>query len=138
MALADPMGTIIAELKAANLASGRVRGGEPAAGDAKAAGAFQRFVVLVDLGGTRFKRAPLQQLRYGFRCYGSTYQDARALYAELSGALHIAGPRIGATGVGIYLSADDTGGSANQDPDTEQPYYDGVIDLFATAEAVAA
>ena len=134
--MVDPMGTIIAELKTANLASGRVRGGEPAPGDARAAGSFQRFVVLTDLGGRRYGRTPLQQLRYGFRCYGSTYQDARALYAELSDTLHIAGPRIGGTGVAIYQSVDDTGGSANRDPDTQQPYYDGVVELFASVETV--
>lgn len=133
----DPLGTVIAELRAANVASKRVRGGEPAVGDAKPAGSFQRFVVLVRLGYQRLHRTPMQILRIGVRAYAPTYQDAAALYGEISDALDNAGPRLSLAGVPIYQSLDDTGGTAEKDPDTGQPYETGVLELFAGTQAIA-
>ena len=133
----DPTGTIVAELRTAGLASGRVAAGEAPPAWAQGPGHYQRFVVLTRLVTNRVKRAPVQVVRLGFRCYGVTWQDAAALYGELSDALHLAGPRIGGTGVGVYLTTDDQGGSAQKDPDTSQPYEDGVIALFATTDGVA-
>lgn len=135
--LSDPMGSVIYELRAANVASKRVRAGEAAPGDVQPAGSYQRFVVISDLGGPRFHRTPLQILRYAIRCSGVTYQDARDLYGEVSDVLDNAGPRYGPTDVPIYQTLDDTGGSAGKDPDTGQPYYDGVFEIFAGAQALA-
>lgn len=145
--LSDPMGSVIYELRAANVASKRVRAGEAAPavvvngvtvdGDVRPFGSFQRFVVISDLGGPRFHRTPLQILRYAIRCYGVTYQDARDLYGEVSDVLDNAGPRYGPTDVPIYQTLDDTGGSAGKDPDTGQPYYDGVFEIYAGAQALA-
>ncbi len=138
---ADPMGTVIAELADANVASGRVRGNEPKGknanyeGDALGPGDYKRFVVVVDLGGPPIRRVPVQRLRYALRCYAPTYQDARALYGECQDVLHLAGCR--AVDVPIYQSLDDTGGSAHKDPDTNQPYYDGVFELIAATELLA-
>jgi hypothetical protein len=140
---ADPMGTIIAELVAANVASGRVRGNEPRGrstnyeGDALGPGSYKRFVVVVDLGGPPIVRTAAQGLRYAVRAYGATYQDARALYGEVQDVLHLAGNRIGVAEIPIYQSLDDTGGSAHKDPDTGQPYYDGVFGLIAGTMALA-
>ncbi len=134
----DPLGKLLTEIRAnpavASLTT-RVRGGEPAPGDSAAP--FGRFVVLVRLGTQRDKRAPVQEVRIGFRCYGSTYQDAAALYGAVSDAIHNVGPRIGATGVLIHRSFDDTGLGASKDPDTGQPHEDGVIQLFAATQVVA-
>lgn len=135
--LTDPMGSIIYELRAANIASKRVRAGEAAPGDAQPRASYQRFVVLVDLGGPRFHRAPLQVLRYSLRAYGVTYQDARDLYGDCSDVLDNAGPRYGPTDVAIYQTLDDTGGSSGKDPDTGQPFYEGVFEIFAGAQALA-
>lgn len=128
----DPTGALITELRAVNIASKRVRGGEPDQGDAVKP--YQRFVVLVRLGAVREHRAPVQEVRIGVRAYGPTYQDAAALYGEISDAIDNAGPRLSASGIAIYQSLDETGGSAARDPDTDQPYEEGVIALYAGTE----
>jgi hypothetical protein len=135
--VSDPMGSILYELRVANVASKRVRAAEPAPGDAQPHGSYQRFVVVVDLGGPRQHRMPLQVLRYAIRAYGVTYQDARDLYGECSDVLDNAGPRYGPTDVALYQTLDDTGGSASKDPDTGQPVYEGIFEIFAGAQALA-
>lgn len=133
----DPVGAIVKELQTANIASGRVRGGEPAPGDAKGANAFQRFVVLVNLGYTRLHRTPMAIWRIGVRAYAATYQDALALYGEISDVLDNAGPRLSAAGLPIYQSLDDTGSGASKDPVTNQPYEAGVIEVHAGTTVLA-
>jgi len=133
----DPLGTLLTEIRddpAVAALTTRVRGGEFAPGDA--AVPFRRVVVLVRLGMTRDKRAPVQAVRIAVRCYGSTYQDAAALYGAVSDAIHNVGPRIGATGALIYRSFDDIGTGADKDPDTGQPHEDGVIQLFSATQVV--
>jgi hypothetical protein len=135
----DPLGTLLTEIRddpAVAALTSRVRGGEPAPGDS--AVPFGRFVVLVRLGTTRDKRAPVQEVRIGVRCYGTTFADAAALYGAVSDAIHDVGPRIGATGALIYRSFDDIGMGAQKDPDTGQPHEDGVISLFAATQVVTA
>lgn len=133
----SPIGALVTELRTASIASGRVRGGEPAPGDAKAAGSFQRFVVLVNLGSRRLHKAPLVIWRIGVRAYAATFQDASALYGEISDALDDAGPRFSAAGLPIYQSLDDIGSGSEKDPDTGQPYETGVLELFAGTEVAA-
>lgn len=133
----DPVGTIVTELRDLGLASGRVAAGEAKAGWAKGPTEYQRFVVLVKLGRTIVGRAPVQVVRLAARCYGVTWQDAGELYGDFTDALHLVGPRIGPTGVGIYITRDDGGGTAEKDPETDQPYEIGVIELFATTDGVA-
>ncbi|MGD0020111.1 MAG: hypothetical protein ABSD62_12725 [Candidatus Limnocylindrales bacterium] len=135
----DPLDALLDEIAAnpgvAALTT-RVRGGEPAPGDA--ASPFERFVVLVRLGSTREKRAPVQEVRIGLRCYGTSFADAAALYGAVSDAIHNVGPRIGATGVLIHRTFDDVGNGADTDLDTGQPHEDGVISLFAATQVVTA
>lgn len=133
--LSEPMGSIITELRAAGIASRRVRGNEPAQGDATTP--YQRFVVIVDLGGPPLHRTPLQSLRYAIRCYGATYQDASALFREVHNVLDNAGARYGATGVALHNTLDDTGGAAGKDPVTAQPYYEGIFQIFAGLQLAA-
>lgn len=133
----DPLGALITELKNAGIASGRVRGGEPAPGDATKPGSFQRFVVLVRLGYQRLHRTPIQTVRVGVRAYAATHQDAAALYGLISDAIDNAGPRLSASGIPIHQSLDASGGNAQEDPDTGQPYEDGVIELIAGTEVLA-
>ncbi|HSW41754.1 MAG TPA: DUF3168 domain-containing protein [Patescibacteria group bacterium] len=135
----DPLGTLLTEIRdnaAVAALTTRIRGGEPAPGDA--ALPFGRFVVLVRLGSQRHKRAPVQEVRIALRCYGTSYADAAALYGAVSDAIHNVGPRIGATGVLIHRSFDDIGMGAERDPATGQPHEDGVISLFAATSAVTA
>lgn len=133
----DPLGTLIAELRDANIASGRVRGGEPAPDDARSKGSWQRFVVLIRLDRQRLHRAPVQFVQLGVRAYAATYQDAAALMGEVSDAVDNAGPRLSASGIPIYQSLDVSGGNAHADPDTGQPYEAGVIELIAGTEVLA-
>ncbi len=130
MTFADPMGMLVDELRDANIASGRVRTQQPDKNDAKDARHYQRFVVIVDLGGPPVRQT-IQRLRYAVRTYGATKQDARALWGEVQEVWHLAGPRISLSGVAVYQTRDDTGGSAFTDPDTGQPYYDGVYEVTA-------
>ncbi len=133
--LSEPMGTILSELRTANIASKRVRGNEPAQGDAITP--YQRFVVVIDLGGPRLHRAPLQTVRYSIRCYGATPQDASDLYRDVSDTLDNRGPRYGPTDVALHQSLDDTGGSFGKDPITKQPFYEGVFEILAGAQLIA-
>lgn len=133
--LTDPIGSIITELRAANIASKRVRGNEPGPEDAVTP--YQRFVVIVDLGGPRLHRTPMQTVRFVIRCYGATYADASDLYRDVSDVLDNGGPRYGATGVALYQSLDESGGSAGKDPVTSQPFYEGTFQIFAGAQALA-
>lgn len=133
----DPMGSLIAELRTAGIASGRVYGGEAPAGVAKAPGSYQRFVVLVRLAAVRMHRAPLVEVRIGARVYGATYQDAAALYGELSDAVDNLGPRVGTSSTAIYQSLDEGSQEATLDPGTKQPYEEGVLALWVGADALA-
>ena len=134
----DPLGKLLTEIRnnpAVAALTTRIRGGEPVSGDA--AMPYQRFVVLVRLGATREKRVPVQEVRVLVRCYGSTYQDAAALYGAVSDAIHNVGPRIGG-GVLIHRSYEDIGNGVEKDPDTGQPHEDGVISVFAATQVVTA
>lgn len=120
------------------LVDGRVRGGEPAKGDAQGPGAYLAFVVLVQLGAPRQPRVPVQFPRIAARCYGRSHAEAAALRWAVSGAIHNRGPRIHANGLGIYQSLDDEGGDQQTDPDTGQPYQTLVIEAPATTQVVTA
>lgn len=143
----DPVGAVVLELRqdmaAAAWHSGRVRGAKPAPGDAVSPDpsdpdntSYRRFVVVSRLGRVRERRAPVQTVRLALRVYGTTEQDATVGYELCSAALHNVGPRLH-RGYGIYVSHDDTGGSADEDPDTHQPLEVGVVQLVATTQAVA-
>lgn len=138
----DVLPKLLIEIRAdpavAAIVEGRVRGGEPADGDAKGPGAYLPFVVLVQLGAARHPRVPVQFPRIAARCYGRTHQEAAALRWAVSGAVHYGGPRIHANGLGIYQSLDSEGGEQNTDPDTGQPYQTLVIEAPATTQVATA
>lgn len=150
----DPLGKLLLEIRAdaavaaiagANPTSSpaRVRGMEPApktdsyAGDAQGPGGYRAFVVLVNLGGQRMRRVPVQQPRFVARCYGRTPVEAAALAVAVSDAVHFKGPRVATNDLGIYASFDDQGGEQDKDPDTQQPFVPIFIDVLATTQAVA-
>jgi hypothetical protein len=133
----DPTGALVQELRTAGLASGRVYAGEVPPGAAKSPPAYQRFIVLVRLPAMRFHRTPLQEVRYVATCYGATYQDAQALYDELSDAIDNLGPRVGASSVPIYQSLDEGADQPASDPGTGQPFTPGTIALWVGTEALA-
>jgi hypothetical protein len=125
----------------------RVRGGEPVgsmrqsggfyAGDARGAGDYQAFVVLVTLDEPVRGRVPIFDGYYGVNAYGSTFENARAVWGALVKAMHFAGGRTKVNGLHIYTSIVETGGTQDIDPVTQQPVVRGTIHIVASANAVA-
>jgi hypothetical protein len=136
----DPTGSLITELRTdsdvSDLVGARVRGFEPAPGDAKGPGAYQAFVVVVALAVPPHPRVPITFADYLVRCYGATPQGASAVWGAVVKAVHKVGPRVKTNGLGIYQSAIASGGEQLRDPDTKQPYVEGVIQVIATAQAI--
>lgn len=135
----DPMGRILTEIRdnvAVAALTTRIRGGEPAPGDALAPGSYQRFVVLTRLGHARLKRAPVQEVRIVAKCYGVTFQDAAALAGAVSDSVHAKGHRISSSGVVIFGSFDDIGQGAEKDPDTGQPMESFIVSVGALTELI--
>jgi len=144
----DPVGKLLTELRDdpavaeitgenPHIAVPRVRSPEPAPGDAQPKGSYRAHIVIAALALPRHPSVPTQRARHVVRCYGRTEEEAAALYAAASDALHHKGPRLHGSGQGIYVSHDDTGGSPDQDPDTQQPLYSFVVESVATTQAVA-
>lgn len=138
----DPLGSLLVEIRSdvdvAALVGGRVRGFEPAPGDAKPLGSYQGFVVIVALSVPPDPQLPVTFATYGIRCYGATPQAAWAVWGAVVKALHEVGPRLKANGLGIYKTIVVSGGEQSKDPDTQQPLVDGTIRLIATTQVVAA
>lgn len=135
----DVFGKVLDELRddtAVSAITTRVRGHVPGPNDAKGAGEYVPFIVVIDLGGAPLTKVPVQFPRVVVRCYGVTPQGAKALYVAASNALHDVGPRTH-SGVGFYRSKDATGGEEGSDPRTHQPYVEFTAEYIATTAAVA-
>lgn len=125
----------------------RIRGGEPVGeleqaggayeGDARGAGHYQAFVVLTTLDEPMHPRLPIFRGTYGVAAYGSTFENARAVWGAVVKAIHFVGPRVKTNGFGIYISVTESGGEQDKDPDTGQPLVRGTIRITAAANAVA-
>lgn len=148
----DPTGALIVEIRDALEDAGvtdRVRSPEPAPdvidaagtvtarGDARGPKDYIRFVVIVPLEVPPHPQLPITDARYIARCYGTDPHDAFLVYAALCDAIHAVGPRVKASGLGIYRSWIETGGTSDRDPDTLQPLITATIRLLATTQAVA-
>lgn len=138
----DPLGALLVEIRddvdVDVLVAGRVRGFEPAPGDAQPAGKYRAFVVIEATSVRPEFRVPVTFAAYGLRCYGTTPQNAWAVYGACAKALHMVGPRLKASGLGIYQSIVIDGGEQAKDPDTQQPYVLASIRLIATTQVVTA
>jgi hypothetical protein len=137
MTLTDPLGRILTEIRDDPIVAAittRIRGGEPAPGDALGAGSYLPFVVLTRLGGARLKRCPIQEVRLLAKCYATTAPNAAILAGAVSDAIHAKGHRISAAGVAIFGSFDDGGQGATRDPDTQQWHEDLIIQVNAGTE----
>lgn len=133
--MVDPTGfllTTIRDYPAVAALTTRVRGGEPAPGDALGAGSYQRFIVLAQIGRLREKRVPVQEVRYVARAYGLTAQDAVTLAGTVSDAIHNRKARANASGVQIWASFEDGGGDATNDPATGQPMVPVIVSITAS------
>lgn len=98
---------------------------------------FVAFVVLIPQVPLRHHTLPVQWTRTVARCYGRTPIEATALRWAVGAAIHNAGPRVYANGLGIYASFDVESGEPELDPVTKQPYMELVIEAPATTQAVA-
>ena len=74
---------------------------------------------------------------YAVNAYGTTPQNAWAVWGAIVKAFHKVGNRVMANGLGIYQTFVISGGEQDKDPRTEQPVVRGTIRLIATAQAVA-
>ena len=138
----DPMGALITEARAdttlAGLTGSRIRGFKPAQGDAMGAGSYQAFVVFSALSVPPHPRVPVTFAEYGVACYGTTPQNAWAVWAALVKVFHGTTPRVKTNGLGIYRTSISEGGQQDRDPDTQQPLVRGTIRLIATLQSVTA
>ena len=139
MTLVDPLGYILTTIRDdATVAAitTRIRGGEPAPGDALGPGSYLPFVVITRLGGLREKRLPMQEVRLNVACFGVTAQGAAALAGACSDAIHALSPRISSGGVGIWVAFDDGDVGATRDPDTQQWREDLIVSVIAATELI--
>jgi hypothetical protein len=138
--MTDPTGALLVEIRdylAAEGVTTRVRPTEPEPGDARRFGEYVRFVVLVALSLPPDPMLPTMDATFAVRCYGTNPVDASLVWRYVADAVHRIGPRVGTSGIGIYRSW-MTDGTPDKDPDTQQPFVNGVIRLLATTQAVAA
>lgn len=132
-----------ADLRA--LVGTRVRGQYPApedpavpgSGDVQPKGSWKAFVILSVLDAPPHPSLPITFAEVAARCYGADPTHAWSVWAALVKALHAVGPRVKASGLGIYRTAVLTGGTQDEDPDTHQPVVTGTLQVIATAAAVA-
>jgi len=145
----DPVGTLVVELRAdadvESLVGARIRTFEPLGasdtyeGDALGPGHYKAFVVVTTLSVPIDRRVPITRPEYALTCYGTSPQNASAIWGAVVKAIHGVGARIRASnGQGIYVSWAATGGEQDKDPFTSQPLVRGTIELIATAQAVTA
>jgi hypothetical protein len=148
----DPMGSLITELRndhdVAALVGNRVRGIEPAPpaknasgrviaeGDVRKPSDWVPFIVLVNAGMPPDPFLPITFGTIYANCYGTTGQNASAVYGALVKALHQVGPRVKTNGLGIYVTEIVDGGEQEKDPDTSQPVVRATISLIATTQVV--
>lgn len=138
----DPFGSLIRELLVdvdlVALVANRIRGDDPAPGDAQPLGSYRAFIVLTTLAAPPDPDLPVTFASYGARIYGATFQHAWQVYGALVKATHRVGPRLKDSGLGIYQTLVTAGGGEEKDPDTKQPYVNATITLLATTQAVTA
>lgn len=136
----DPSGSLIVEARTdpdvAALVSNRVRGPEPAPGDARGPGEYIAFVTVAALDVPPHWGVPVTFADYAINAYGTTFQNAWAVWAALVKAFHKVGPRTKANGLAIYQTLIASGGTEDNDPDTRQPVVRGVLRVVASTLAV--
>lgn len=135
----DPTGPVIVELRGdaylSALVGTRIAQGEVPPGWAKGADAYMAFVILTGAPAPD-RRVPISRTRYTARCYGATFQQAFAVWGALVQAIHMSGPRVKSNGLGIYVTAIAEDADSGKDPDTQQPFVEGTLEVIATAQAV--
>lgn len=136
----DPLGKVVTEVRDALQADGgewpvTVRGGGRSEGDATTSGDTPPLVIIRRLAGTRAIPGALR-LRLAITTYHNTRPLAAELYGRVSDALDRKGPRRNLAGVAIYISREEVGAQAGEDPDTRWPSESSIVIVHAAAQAV--
>jgi hypothetical protein len=135
----SPLGAAIAELGAdagVTAITTRIRPVEPGENDAKGPGSYVPFVVLVTLDDPWQASTAIAMTSLGLRCYAETFARAEMLYLACAAVFHRRGPRVATSGLGIYYSSAVGGPTLGKDPDTQQPYAYGVVELNRSIQAI--
>jgi len=135
----SPLGAAVAELTAdtaVRAITTRIRPVEPGAGDALGAGHFLPFVVLSVLDAPVQAPTATASVTLGLACYAETYAKAETLWLACLGVFHRKGPRVAASGLGIYNSLAIGGGIFDKDPDTAQPLVRGLVELNTSIQPI--
>ena len=148
----DPVGRLIIELReapdvaaiagenphAARDEDVRVRGQEPGPGDAQAHDAVPSLRADPHPGpAAAWPACPPSERGTSCSASGAIGSRPTACTGPAAMPSTTLGPAWPAAGMAIYVSHDDTGGSPLSDPDTEQPYYEFVVESIATTQVVA-
>lgn len=130
----DPLGYLLTTIRddtdVASITT-RIRGEEMAQGDAPP------FVIIRGFPIRREQHLPVARYQYMILCFGRTHKEAAQLRGVVSDAIHGVGPRVNASGVGIYRSHSEVEGQSQIDPDTQWPFQTIVAVVWAATTAVA-
>lgn len=118
----DPIGRIVQEIRTGLQGDGgtwpiTVRGGRRHEGDASTSGDGPPLVIVRSNNRVR-SRTWHARWRLTIVSYETDPRLAMLLDSRVSEILHDRGPRFLLGGVGIYRSAEDSGGQPGEDPDT--------------------
>jgi hypothetical protein len=134
------LGAAVAELTddtAVRAITTRIRPVEPGVGDALGAGHFLAFVVVSVLDAPIQAPTATSSATLGLACYAETFAKAEALWLACLAVFHRRGPRIAASGLGIYNSLAIGGGIFDKDPDTAQPLVRGIVELNTSIQPIS-
>jgi hypothetical protein len=141
MTLLSALGAAIGELAAdagVTAITSRIRPIEPAPGDAKGPGSYLPFVVVTVLDAAPMGHMGIREVTLGVRCYAATYPAAEALWLACEEVFLDRGARRTTSGLGVYHSVIQAGGTPDRDPDTFQPLFSGIVRYPVTIHAVPA
>lgn len=96
-----------------------------------------KSVVFRNQGGRTYEYLRAQDLRVGFRCYGSTAAEAQSVYAALYDRLHDANNFIVGT-VGFHGATEEVPGVPLEDPTTNWPFWFSVYSIKVATIPVTA
>lgn len=135
--MADPLGPIVAEIRAGLQADGGtwpvvVRGGRRFEGDGTDPGDEPPLVIVRSNNRVRSPRQAHARWRLTVQSYELDPRLAAVLDERVSEILHNAGPRHVPGRVALYRSQEDVGGQPGEDPDTRWSSMTSIYIAHAT------
>jgi hypothetical protein len=137
----SPLATAVSELLADTAVTAittRIRGVEPAPGDALGAGHYQPFVVVSTLDAPWHAGTATSSVTLGLRCYAASHLAAEALALACAAVFHRKAGRIASSRLGIYSSTAAGGPTPDKDVDTGQPLAHLIVTLNVSTQAIPA